>query len=203
SSPRRRIAGLCAVILALIGVGRARPAQQAPTAFAARIAQLSERDGYFDADDNLLTNERSYLHVIPDLREGRVSGGAYLGVGPDQNFSYMAQTRPKIAFIIDIRRENMLLHLLFKALFSMSSTRVEYLSALFGRPAPDRPQEWVKADIGQLVSYIDSNVATPAAIDVLRGRVDAAIRTFGVSLSADDFTTIDRFHRRFVSDGLA
>jgi hypothetical protein len=201
--PRRRLVGLCAVIIALIAAAAARPAAQAPPPFAATIARLSERDGYFDADDNLLTNERSYLHVIPDLQEGRVSGGAYLGVGPDQNFSYIAHTRPKIAIIIDIRRENMLLHLLFKALFSMSPTRVEYLSHLFGRPAPDRPQEWAQADIRRLVSYIDGNEAAPLTIDALRGRVDGVIRTFGVSLSADDYGTIDRFHRRFISEGLA
>ena len=82
------------------------------------MAQLSERGGYFDTD-NLISNEKSYLHVIPALRDGGVTGGAYIGVGPDQNFSYIAQVRPAIAFIVDIRRDNLLLHLLFKALFSI------------------------------------------------------------------------------------
>ena len=67
-----------------------------------------------------------------------MTGGAYIGVGPDQNFSYIAQVKPAIAFIMDLRRDNLLLHLLFKALFSMADTRADYLSLLFGRPAPPR-----------------------------------------------------------------
>jgi hypothetical protein len=110
---------------------------QAPSAFGARIAQLSERAGFFDTD-NLISNEKSYLHVMPALKSGQVTGGAYIGVGPDQNFSYIAQVRPDIAFIVDIRHDNLLLHLLFKALFSMADTRVSYMSLLFGRPVPER-----------------------------------------------------------------
>jgi len=41
-----------------------------------------------------------------------------------------------MAFIIDIRRENMLLHLMYKALAEVSTDRVEFLSYLFARPRP-------------------------------------------------------------------
>ena len=54
-----------------------------------------------------------------------VTGGAYIGVGPDQNFSYIARIRPSVAYIIDIRRDNLLLHLLFKALFARAPDRVD------------------------------------------------------------------------------
>src|SRR5204863_2929398 len=134
------------------------------------IAQLSERGGYFDADDNLISNERSYLHPIPDLLEGHVTGGAYIGVGPDQNFSYIAQTRPTIAFIVDIRRDNLLLHLLFKALFSLSRTRVEYMALLFGRAPPSAIDAWRAADVNRLARYIDDAPRADAA--ALRARVD-------------------------------
>ncbi|HEX6070025.1 MAG TPA: hypothetical protein VFZ18_09375, partial [Longimicrobiaceae bacterium] len=63
-----------------------RPA--ADTSFAAVVARLSEPGGYFDTD-NLISNESSYLHVMEGLRRLGVRGGAYLGVGPDQNFSYI------------------------------------------------------------------------------------------------------------------
>lgn len=174
---------------------------QAPSTFAARIAQLSERGGFFDTD-NLISNEKSYLHVIPALRDGKVTGGAYLGVGPDQNFSYIAQVRPSIAFIVDIRRDNLLLHLLFKAIFTMADTRVSYMSLLFGRSVPDHLEEWRKADIDKIVAYIDDAHTSDARIAALRSRVDATIRTFGVPLSAADYKTIDRFHRAFINDGL-
>src|SRR3984893_1054555 len=122
--------------------------------FASRIAELSEPGGYFDTD-NLISNEKSYLHVIPALRQGAVTGGAYIGVGPDQNFSYIARIRPAIAFIVDIRRDNLLLHLLFKALFAASRNRVEYLSLLTGRPVPDHIDSWRGSNIDQIVAYID------------------------------------------------
>ena len=115
-----RLAALAAMALFVLPVG----ARQAPpTGFAHIVASLSESGGYFDTD-NLISNESSYLQVIPEL-DKRVHGGAYLGVGPDQSFTYIAAVRPSIAFIIDVRRDNLLLHLLFKALFRTSTTRVE------------------------------------------------------------------------------
>ena len=73
---------------------------------------------------------------VPALRESGLSGGVYLGVGPDQNFSYIAQLKPTMAIIVDIRRDNLLMHLLLKAIFQLADTRVGYLSLLFGRPPP-------------------------------------------------------------------
>src|ERR1051325_1873390 len=84
-------------------------------AFAALSARLSEPGGYFDSD-NLISNETSYQHVLGKLKEFNVTGGVYIGVGPDQNFTYIAKIRPKLAIIIDIRRDNLLQHLLFKSL---------------------------------------------------------------------------------------
>ena len=65
---------------------RALPALS-DSAWTALVISLSEASGFFDTD-NLISNERTYLHVIGALR--RLEGGAYLGVGPDQNFSYIA-----------------------------------------------------------------------------------------------------------------
>ena len=76
---------------------------------------------------------------MPDLKKRGVRGGAYVGVGPDQNFSYIAAIRPDVAFIVDVRRDNLLLHLLFKSLFTLARTRVEYLALLLGRPVPATP----------------------------------------------------------------
>jgi len=176
---------------------------QTPSGFAARLAQLSEPGGYFDTD-NLISNEKSYLHVVPSLREARLDGGAYIGVGPDQNFSYIAQTRPSIAFIVDIRRDNLLLHLLFKALFQLSTTRVDYLSLLIGRPPPARLDGWTGADIEKIVEYLDGATVVPAEeVAALRARVTSTIHGYGVPLSPLDLSTIDRFHRTFIEHGLS
>ena len=58
--------------------------------FAQIVEKFSEPNGYFDSD-NLISNEASYLHVMGKLRQMKVAGGAYIGVGPDQSFSYIAQ----------------------------------------------------------------------------------------------------------------
>jgi hypothetical protein len=181
------------------------PRAQNPSPFAAQIASLSEPSGYFDTD-NLISNERSYLQVLPDLRRRNVRGGAYIGVGPDQNFTYIAEVRPSIAFIVDVRRDNVLLHLLFKALFALSRTRVEYLAQLFGRPVPADIERWRTASVDKLIAYIDppsllrsSGQAT--SVDALRRRVDKELARTGVPVSAEERATIDRFHRRFIDEG--
>jgi hypothetical protein len=175
---------------------------QTPAAFASRIAALSEHGGYFDTD-NLISNERSYLDVLPELERRGLRGGAYVGVGPDQNFSYIAAVRPSIAVIIDVRRDNLLLHLLFKALFALAPTRVEYLALLLGRPVPADPAAWKDARIDRLVGYASAAALPPGQIASLRARVDATVRKCGVPLSRDDLATIDRFHRRFIEAGLS
>src|ERR1051326_1374800 len=167
---------------------------QAPapaSSLATTIARLSERGGYFDTD-NLISNESSYLQVLPELARRGVRGGAYIGVGPDQNFTYIAATRPSIAFIVDIRRDNELLHLLFKALFSLSRTRVEYISLLLGRRVPADVEPWRAATIERLVKYVAE--AQPADAASLRANVDRALRDTGVPLTDDDRKTIAGFH---------
>jgi hypothetical protein len=195
------------ILLAAVLAAAAAVAQRGQPAspFAAQIAALSEAPGYFDTD-NLISNERSYQQVLADLRKRNVRGGAYLGVGPDQNFTYIAEIRAAIAFIVDVRRDNLLLHLLFKALFSVSRTRVEYLALLTGRPVPAHIEPWRTASVDKLIAHIDTTPIVPAPPKLRSsegGRLDETIGRFGVPLSAEDRATIDRFHRRFMTDGLS
>ena len=194
----RRLAAALAVAAAVWLVPAGRPAAQGASSFAQQIAALSEPGGYFDTD-NLITNESSYLQVLPELRRRAVSGGVYIGVGPDQNFTYIAEVRPSLAFIVDIRRDNLLLHLLFKSLFQLSHTRIEYLAMLFGRPVPADGAAWRSAPIARLVEYIDRD--PPAAVDELHARIDRTIAGFGVPITADDRRTLDRFHRSSSTPG--
>jgi hypothetical protein len=179
---------------------KAQPARPAPATFGQTIASLSEPGGYFDTD-NLISNESSYLQVLPALRAHSVPGGAYIGVGPDQNFTYIAETRPAIAFIVDIRRDNLLLHLLFKALFQQSRTRVAYLAQLFGRPVPADGEQWRTAAIDRLMKFVDDSRPRDSA--ALRAQIDGTIRGFGVALTPEDMRTIAGFHQRFIDAGLA
>ena len=97
--------------------------------------EFSEADGYFRSD-NLLSNELAFPAVLPELVKTAPAARVYLGVGPEQNFNYIAALRPKMAFIVDIRRGNRNLHLLYKALFELSSDRGDFVSMLFSRPRP-------------------------------------------------------------------
>jgi hypothetical protein len=198
-----RVAVLPALLALLIAPGtRTGSAQSPPQSFASTIERLSEEGGYFDTD-NLISNERSFLEVIPALKAAGVTGGAYIGVGPDQNFSYIGQLRPSIAFIIDIRRDNLLLHLLFKSIFSMAHTRVEYLALLTGRPVPERLETWRTASLERITTYIEN--AKPLAGDELHRldqRVHDSTLTYKVPLSPADLATIQRFHHAFIDGGL-
>jgi len=104
--------------------------------FWAMVVGFSEPGGYFRSD-NLISNEMAFQHVIPELQR-TPRGGAYLGVGPDQNFTYITAMKPKMAFIVDIRRQNMLLHLMYKALIELSADRIDFLSRLFSRQRPEQ-----------------------------------------------------------------
>ncbi len=169
--------------------------------FAALSMRLSEPGGFFPSD-NLVSNETSYLHVLPKMQELGVSGGVYLGVGPDQNFTYIGHVRPHIAFIVDIRRDNLLHHLLFKALFQNSRTRVEYLSLLLGRPSPDGLDGWRDATIAEIVAYLDKTPADTQAFDAAAKVVRASVQSYGLPLSEADLATIRQIHTAFRDRGL-
>jgi hypothetical protein len=126
------------VLLFLVPTFRAietLPAQLSDSEFWGLIAESSEDGGTF-LSENFLSNERGFQYVIPPLLQTIQSGGVYMGVGPEQNFTYMSAFHPKIAFVVDIRRQNMIEHLLYKAVFEMSPNRAEFMSRLFSRRAP-------------------------------------------------------------------
>src|SRR5260370_400981 len=97
---------------------------------------FSERAGTFQSD-NLLSNERWFQHVVPTLVQKATQNRAYVGVGPEQNFTYIVALKPKMAFIVDIRRGNFDIHLIYKALFELWADRAEFVARLFSRPRPE------------------------------------------------------------------
>lgn len=178
-----------------------RPDSLSPTEFAALSARLSDRGGYFDTD-NLISNEQSLLHPLTLLDRQRVRGGVYIGVGPDQNFNYIARVSPRLAIIADVRRDNLLHHLLFKALFAATGSRAEFLALWLGRPAPPpatRTRTW---PVDSLVAWAARTPATTASATTAMQTVRARVTTFGIPLDSQDLATIARFHRAFITDGV-
>src|SRR5438105_4723734 len=149
------------------------------------IDDWSEPEGYFDSD-NFISNETSYLHVIDDLHSRVRPGGIYLGVGPDQNFSYIVHTRPALAIITDIRRQNMLEHLFFKALFAMAGNRAQYLSLL----------------VSTEPLAIKTNSSLPDLLSAVRAASTSEV-LFNKNLAAVNNTLLQKYRLRLTPDDLA
>ena len=175
------------------------PRRLTDSAFWQLIDELSEPGGTF-LTSNYVSNERPYQRVVPELEQRRKHGGAYIGVGPDQNFTYISALQPALAFIVDIRRENMLLHLMYKALIELSPDRATFLSRLFSRPRP--------ADVGRasqartlLDAYADA-VPDETLLDRnQRAVADHLVRRHGFPLTPGDLETIARIQRAFFDAG--
>src|SRR5262245_51443272 len=121
------------------------PASLTDQQFWRLVTDFSEPGGNF-IFEMYMSNEETFQEILPDLLKRVQPGGVYLGVAPEQNFTYIAALRPKMAFIVDIRRENMVEMLMYKALFEMSPNRAEFLSKLFSRTLRSTPPAQASVD---------------------------------------------------------
>jgi hypothetical protein len=175
------------------------PKELGDRAFWRMVVDFSEPGGLFPSD-NFISNETTYQEVIPELRRRSSSDGAYLGVGPDQNFTYITALRPRIAFIIDIRRQNMIEHLLYKAIVEMSDDRADFLSRLFSRPRP----AGLKSSSPPSVLF-DAYNGVAASETLFQKNLKEAesrlIKRHGFPLTADDLRSLEYVYRAFFAEG--
>lgn len=115
---------------------RALPGRLSDAAFWQLVSEISEPGGYFRIEDNFTSNETEVGQIFTMLRQQDVRGEVFIGVGPEQNYTYIAAIRPRMAFLIDIRRQAVMQHLMFKAMFEMAGDRADFISLLFGKPRP-------------------------------------------------------------------
>ncbi len=175
------------------------PTQLTDAAFWQIVTDFSEPSGHFPSD-NFVSNELATQHVLSQLTKGRKANGAYVGVGPEQNFTYIVALQPKIAFIVDIRRQNMIEHLMYKALAELSGDRVDFLSRLFSRP---KPADLAKnADIAALFGGFDQIEPDSKTFDE---NLDAITKSLtikhGFKLTSEDLTTLAYIFRAFYVGG--
>jgi hypothetical protein len=206
--PRRTLAaGLLLVSLGLLSGAHAPrtaasgtlPQRIGDREFWQMIAGFSEPDGYFRSD-NLVSNEEAFQSVIPALQKRSAPGGVYLGVGPEQNFAYLVAIRPRLAFIIDIRRQNMLLHLLYKALIEGAADRAAFLSRLFSRPVPGGLDRAAAPDV--LFDAFRAAAPDPMLFQWnLHDVIDLLVRHHGFPLSNEDRQAIEYVYRAFFAGG--
>jgi hypothetical protein len=184
---------------ALAAAAETFPRRLSDAQFWQLVSGFSESGGTF-ISDNFVSNEQGFQDVIPQLKKRSSRGGAYLGVGPDQNFTYIVALRPQVAFIVDIRRQNLMQHLLYKALFELSHDRAEFLSRLFSRP---RPQD-LDGNLG--ASRLIAAYAAVAPDEKLYRRNLTAIvrrltRDHHFALTSDDLISLNYVYRAFFSEG--
>ena len=181
------------------GIADALPGELSDHAFWKMVSEFSEPSGYFQYE-NFLSNERTYQDVIPALKKTAKPGGVYIGVGPEQNFTYIAAIRPQMAFIIDIRRQNLLELLMYKALFEMAANRAEFVSLLFSRKRPDDLDDRSTAEaLFQSYGAVESD---ERLFDENLQKIKSwLVKRHGFGLTVDDEKIIDHVYRVFFSLG--
>jgi hypothetical protein len=206
SLPAASILALVLAAATLISTGhqevRQHPESLTAQEFSRLIRDLSEEGGFFRSD-NFTSNETPYLHVVDKLRQLGASGGAYLGVGPEQNFTYIAKLRPKIAFIVDIRRQAIIQHLMYKAVFHLSSTRAQFLSRLLSKPLPKDKAAGADLTVTELVHYFsDVPAEDKMFIANLAAIRKVIVEDFQFPLTEVDHKSLEYIYQTFRHEGL-
>ena len=205
ATPSLRLRHLAGVIALGVALSRASaqtvPARLADTTFWRLVNEHSEPWGTFRSE-NFVSNETSLQWVIPELRRTVAPGGVYVGVAPDQNFTYIAALRPSIAFIVDIRHQNAMQHLMYKALIEMSKDRAEFLAKLFARA----PLSGVDASSSPAMLF--EALATQPADSAryrenLRAITDRLVNGHGFALSDSERVSLGCVYGAFFTQGPA
>jgi hypothetical protein len=176
------------------------PAQLSNAEYWKLIEDFSEPGGSFRSD-NLLSNEIWFQHIVPDLTSYlKESASVYLGVGPEQNFTYIAALQPKMVIIFDVRRGNLHTQMMYKALFELAATRADFVSLLFSRPRPEGLSE--SSTVSQIFTAI---AAVPSSQERyaanLKTITDHLTKTRGLALTGDDLAGIDYVYGHFYRYG--
>ena len=203
-----RISAMRVIILLFVVIcsypKQARAAEDLPerlsdSEFWQLITDLSEPNGHFQYE-NFVSNEFKLQSVIPFVLANTGRTDAYVGVGPEQNFTYIAALNPKIAFIVDIRRQNLVEHLMYKAIFELARDRADFLSILF---SPARPAEFAASPTpAQLFKPFHSTKGDRAAFDRNFSRImDQLTVVHKLPLDDDDRANLRYVYNTFFEHG--
>jgi hypothetical protein len=207
--PRRLSLALAVIVSALIvgapvGAPVAVAAPAAPTRLSNEefwkiVTDFSEPDGTFRSD-NLVSNETDYPTLMPQLVALAKPGYAYVGVGPEQNFNYIAVLKPDIACIVDIRRGNLDLQLMYKALFELSTNRVDFVSRLFSRPLATNLT--TNSSVTDIFNSCEQSAPIQEVYDQnLKAIDDQLAKVHGFNLSSNDFAGVEYVFHSMLTDG--
>src|SRR5262249_34717122 len=192
------MAGVLILLVPPLHAADTLPRELSDEAFWRLTSDYSEESGSFRFE--YMSNEQEFQVVIPRLLQNRKPGGVYVGVGPEQNYTYIAALQPKMAFLVDIRRENMLEHLIYKAVFEMSANRAEFISRLFSKGTPAGLSD--KSSVSELFEAIgraprDAQLFTRN----LQAMKDHLMKDRRFLLTRQDQLEIDALYRTFFEAG--
>ena len=174
------------------------PAQLTDAEFWRIFTEFSEPGGSYPYE-NFITNEETIQDVMPVLTKVARPGGVYLGVGPEQNFTYIAGLKPKMAFIFDIRRQNAIQHFMYKALFEMSPSRADFVSRLFSIKTPEKVPATVGAD-GLFLAF-EGRKGDQAYYNQNLTAIKDSIAKHSFALSKDDLKKVEYIYDVFFRAG--
>ena len=199
-----RTAAFCAALAGLPAASVAQRGRTIPDSLTDRefwtlFTTMSEEGGSFPSE-NFVSNEKTYQYVIPSLQRALTPHGVYLGVGPEQNFTYIVNLEPRLAVIFDIRRQNAMLHLMYKSLFELSPSRAEFVSRLFSRPLPRVLA--TAATPAEIFDAVSTATVSDSAFDAnWKAIVDRLTVTHGFPMSDDDVASMRRVFEAFREAG--
>ena len=174
------------------------PAQISDKEFWQMIVDFSEKGGTYPYE-NFVSNELQYQDVIPALKATTKPGGVYIGVGPEQNFSYASVLQSKLAFVIDIRRQNMVELLMYKALFEMSPSRADFVGNLFSRMRP-AGLDSKTGSAALFAAYQNVNVDSNLLAKNLQS-IKTYMTAHGYQLTSEDVSNIEKVYTAFSRGG--
>lgn len=186
----------------IVGIGAPQtnglPAQLTDAEFWRIFTEFSEPGGNYPYE-NFVTNEETIQDVMPVLARFTKPGGVYLGVGPEQNFTYMAGVKPAMAFVFDIRRQNAIELLMYKAIFELSPTRADFVSRLFSIKSPDKVPETARAN--SLFLAFDGLKGDKAYYTQNLAAIRDNLAKHKFALSADDLQKVEYIYDVFFRAG--
>src|SRR5678815_3369035 len=193
-------------LVALLGIARlpinaadTLPGQYTDAEFWRMVTDFSEVGGDYQYE-NFVSNEISYQEVLPELSRLVKPGGVYLGVASEQNFTYIDVVRPKVAFIFDVRRQNTLQLLMYKALFEIADNRADFVSLLFSRKRPAGLDANSSAE-ALFQAIADAKPDPQLYASTLQAIKDRLVRQHRFALSADDGQKIEYIFNVFFRGG--
>jgi hypothetical protein len=164
------------------------------------VTDMSEPGGYFRIVDNFTSNEMEVGQLFTMIRQQKVSGGVYLGVGPEQNLTYIAAIRPRMAFLFDIRRQALLQHQMFKAIFELSPDRADFISMLFAKSRPAKLDSMTEIRaMWDAFWYVPTDTAM-ARTNYTR-ITDQLTKTRGFTFTPDEAATMKNVYDSFIAYG--